>query len=77
MVPPFLFLMRICVHSRIRLFMQSMAGSMLWAAPAYCQATEDQPVTKEAWVMPYALVILCVGLGIFVISRHIQRESKA
>jgi hypothetical protein len=45
------------------------------SAPALGQAGGEVVTTKEAWVMPYALVILCIGLGIFVISRHIRRES--
>jgi hypothetical protein len=32
--------------------------------------------SKEAWVVPYFLVILLVGLGLFVICRPSHREKK-
>ena len=37
---------------------------------------QDGGETKEAWVLPYALVILLVGLGLFVVCRPSRRDKK-
>ena len=30
-----------------------------------------------AWVLPYAFVILCIGLGVFVVCRSARRKERA
>ena len=41
--------------------------------PAFAQEAAE---TKEAWVVPYVLVILLVGLGLFVVCRPSRRDKK-
>ncbi len=36
----------------------------------------DPVVSKEAWVISYALVILFIGLGLFIISIPSRREKR-
>ena len=45
------------------------------ATPALAQP-QSGAVSEESWVTSYALVILCVGLGLFVICRPSRREKK-
>lgn len=57
------------------------------AAAAFClllfranhvlaQTPGQEPETKEAWVISYALVILSVGLGLYVICRPARRNKE-
>ena len=45
-------------------------ASWLWAQ------TSNEPETKEAWVISYALVILSVGLGLYVVCRPSRRNKQ-
>jgi hypothetical protein len=44
--------------------------TVLWA-----QIGEDEG-PKDSWVLPYAMVILSIGLALFVICRNGKRSSK-
>ena len=45
-------------------------------------ATEDpnarpEPPAGPSWVLPYAFVVLCVGLGMFAVCRGARRKERA
>ena len=44
------------------------------ATPALAQ--QGGATSEESWVTSYALVILCVGLGLFVICRPSRRDKR-
>ena len=48
---------------------------LLMVQPALAQQP-DPAASKEAWVVSYALVILFVGLGLFVVSLPSRRQKK-
>jgi len=52
-----------------------------WAAPALAKrSTEDAAPAKSTvtpWVLPYALVILGIALGMLVICRSSRRSDRA
>jgi hypothetical protein len=54
-------------------------GMSLWvlagAAPAWGQQGPVDQGAQEDWVLSYALVILCVGLGAFAVCRPARRSS--
>ena len=56
---------------------RALLSLLLWfslAVPALAQQTGG--TDNSSWVTSYALVILCVGLGLFVICRPSRREKK-
>jgi hypothetical protein len=63
-----------------RRFLVRLIGALclgLWLGqPALAQALADDSGSKEAWVVSYALVILFVGLGLFIVSIPSRRERR-
>ncbi|MGQ9576968.1 MAG: hypothetical protein ACUVUC_16825 [Thermoguttaceae bacterium] len=63
----------------------TLAGGLLgWAAAsgwAWAQAPGGQAAESEhgapPWVLPYALVILCVGLGVYGVIHPSRRRERA
>jgi hypothetical protein len=53
-----------------------LAAVVCHAGQLWAQAAGTEPETQAAWVVSYALVILSVGLGLFVICRPGRRNKK-
>ena len=49
----------------------SLAVTLAISAPAWAQEQRERP--KPSWVMSYLLVMICVGLGLFVVCRGSKR----
>ncbi len=47
----------------------------LWAKDA--EPAEEESSNTGAWVLPYFLVILCIGLGMLVVCRTSRRTDRA
>lgn len=67
--------MRSCCRSACR-FLAVCLAYLSQAACLWAQApTTNEPDTKEAWVISYALVILSVGVGLYVVCRPARRNK--
>ncbi|HEY6565080.1 MAG TPA: hypothetical protein VIY86_11320 [Pirellulaceae bacterium] len=51
------------------------AGSIGFSSRLWAQEALPVEESKEAWVVSYALVMLCVALGIFIITRSGKRDK--
>ena len=60
----------------IRLATFFVVASLMMVQHVAAQAQGGDKETQEAWVVSYALVILSVGLGLFVICRPGRRSKK-
>lgn len=49
----------------------SLAVTLAISVPAWAQDQPERP--KPSWVMSYLLVMVCVGLGLFVVCRGSKR----
>lgn len=58
-----------------------LAFSLAMHADAWAQAaakdTESSGGSSQSWVLPYALVMLAVGLGMLVVCRSSRRSDRA
>ena len=60
----------------VRLASFFVVASLVAVQQVAAQAQGGEEETQEAWVVSYALVILSVGLGLFVICRPGRRSKK-
>ncbi len=67
------FLCRLCELGRVFVL---GAAFMLASADVVLGQDKEAPTTKEAWVISYALVLLCVGGGIFSVVRPTPRDPR-
>ncbi len=68
------------VTRRAGALLLAVVGSMALAAQAWAQTTQPVSVGGKGaspWVMPYALVIFCVGLGLLILCKPSKRREKA
>lgn len=54
----------------------AFAASLGVVSPLVAQQGTEEAASKDEWVISYFLVILCVGLGLFVICRPGRRSKK-
>ena len=47
------------------------------ALAAAARGAAEKEASGPSWVLPYAFVILCVGLGMFVVCRSARRKERA
>jgi hypothetical protein len=64
---------------KVRLAALAVLG---WLVPAVAWAqvgTPNQPVTEEAppYVVSYAVVVLCIGLGVTIVLNSSRRRERA
>ncbi len=66
--------------------MRSLAiGAGLWLAvsgPAWAQGSGSKKAAESSgsatpWVLPYALVIFCIALGVFIVLHPSKRRERA
>ncbi|MBN2021759.1 MAG: hypothetical protein JW809_03110 [Pirellulales bacterium] len=67
---------------KARLLMVALACWLSWAAPAWAAKTNEAPKDTGStqvtpWVLPYALVILGIALGMLVVCRSSRRSDRA
>jgi hypothetical protein len=60
----------------------ALGGWFATAAAAWARQSTPPPTTSSsqgptAWVLPYFIVILCIGLGMLVLCRTSRRSDRA
>ena len=68
------FLSLLCTFGR--LLVPAVACMLSSTGIVWGQDKPEVPVTKEAWVISYAIVLLCVGGGIFSVVRPTPRDPR-
>ncbi len=54
-----------------------LAVAALFCLPMFAWAAEGEPEAPPEWVLPYALVLLFVGLSIMILLRPAKRSESA
>ena len=68
------------LFKRIAILTSTLAIWAAWAEPVLAQAKDEANQAKSAswtvWVIPYALVLLGIGLGLMVVCRMGKRQKS-